>query len=190
MSDNRTRSMTIASALIVVLALVGFVMGAGALRQRIKPSAGPASQFKTLDEQEAARMLALRKEDTDRDGLSDYDELFLYRTSPYLEDTDSDSFSDKIEVETGNDPNCPRGKVCGAEVEIRATATTTLPVPESQGLVAPDLFSLLGKSPQEIRAALKDAGVASELLDKIDDKTLLEMYRQALSESITTSTAR
>ena len=37
----------------------------------------------------------LKNKDTDKDGLSDYDELNFYKTSPYLEDSDSDGFSDK-----------------------------------------------------------------------------------------------
>ena len=34
--------------------------------------------------------LELRKKDTDRDGLNDYSELKIYKTSPYLADSDSD----------------------------------------------------------------------------------------------------
>ncbi len=54
----------------------------------------------------------LKTKDTDSDGLFDWDELNLYRTSPYLEDSDSDGFSDKEEIDSGNDPNCPRGRDC------------------------------------------------------------------------------
>ncbi|MFA6551789.1 MAG: hypothetical protein WCV41_04660, partial [Patescibacteria group bacterium] len=54
----------------------------------------------------------LRTQDTDKDGLSDYDELYFYNTSPYLEDTDSDGIADKTEIEKGQDPNCPLGQEC------------------------------------------------------------------------------
>jgi hypothetical protein len=33
---------------------------------------------------------ALKTKDTDGDGLSDWDEIHVYKTSPYLEDTDGD----------------------------------------------------------------------------------------------------
>ncbi|MDP3794275.1 MAG: hypothetical protein Q8R07_06065, partial [Candidatus Uhrbacteria bacterium] len=55
---------------------------------------------------------ALKQKDTDHDGLSDYDELYVYRTSPYLADSDSDDISDAIEIAQGADPNCPKGKTC------------------------------------------------------------------------------
>lgn len=55
---------------------------------------------------------ASKSKDTDRDGLSDYAELKLYRTSPYLSDTDSDGIPDAIEIAQGTDPNCPKGQNC------------------------------------------------------------------------------
>jgi hypothetical protein len=57
---------------------------------------------------------ALKNKDTDADGLTDYDELYTYKTSPYLEDTDSDGFSDKAELDSKNNPNCPVGRDCNA----------------------------------------------------------------------------
>ena len=50
--------------------------------------------------------------DSDSDGLSDYDEINIYHTSPYLPDSDSDGISDYDEIMAGTDPNCPTGKVC------------------------------------------------------------------------------
>ena len=55
---------------------------------------------------------SLRNKDTDGDGLSDWDELYFYNTSPYLEDSDSDGFNDKEEIENDKDPNCPAGRDC------------------------------------------------------------------------------
>lgn len=51
--------------------------------------------------------------DSDGDGLSDWEEVNTYNTSPYLEDTDSDGINDKEEIEQGSDPNCPQGEDCG-----------------------------------------------------------------------------
>ncbi len=42
--------------------------------------------------------------DTDGDGLSDYDEIFVYGTNPLLADTDGDGIPDKWEVDHGLNP--------------------------------------------------------------------------------------
>lgn len=45
--------------------------------------------------------------DTDADGLTDFEELFIYHTNPLLVDTDGDSFTDGEEVSFGSDPLNP-----------------------------------------------------------------------------------
>ncbi|WKZ25073.1 MAG: thrombospondin type 3 repeat-containing protein [Patescibacteria group bacterium] len=54
----------------------------------------------------------LRAKDTDGDGLSDWDELYVYGTSPYMVDTDGDGISDYDEIIAGTDPLCAEGQVC------------------------------------------------------------------------------
>ncbi|MEY4745254.1 MAG: hypothetical protein RL272_1199 [Candidatus Parcubacteria bacterium] len=68
--------------------------------------------FKTSDQLEKERTQKLREQDTDGDGLNDYDELYVFRTSPFLEDSDSDGIPDGAEVAQESDPNCPKGKTC------------------------------------------------------------------------------
>lgn len=58
----------------------------------------------------------LVKRDSDQDKISDYDELYVYDTSPYLEDTDSDGKNDYDEIKQGTDPKCLLGSQCGALV--------------------------------------------------------------------------
>src|SRR3989338_3721014 len=77
-----------------------------------------------LESSRQAEADALRGKDTDRDGLSDYNEFYLYQTSPYLDDTDSDGVGDKQEVDTGGDPNCPAGQDCGVSVDDDSPADT------------------------------------------------------------------
>ena len=43
--------------------------------------------------------------DTDGDGISDFDEVNLYKTNPALADSDNDGFTDGAEIISGFDPN-------------------------------------------------------------------------------------
>lgn len=45
--------------------------------------------------------------DSDRDGVSDYDEKHIYETDPESADTDGDGYSDRAEITTGFDPKNP-----------------------------------------------------------------------------------
>lgn len=47
----------------------------------------------------------LKTYDRDGDGLSDFDELFVYYTNPFDDDTDNDGYSDYDESDAGTDPN-------------------------------------------------------------------------------------
>lgn len=81
----------------------------------------------------------LKTKDTDGDGLNDFDELNLYKTSPYLADTDSDTFSDKKEIESGNNPTCPEGQICN----VSTTPSTT---DQASDFNNPTLENLLNQS--------------------------------------------
>ena len=64
------------------------------------------------------------EEDSDDDGISDYDEIFEYDTDPWLADSDGDGVSDGDEVDDGTDP-----RVFGSflrHVTIVATADDSL----------------------------------------------------------------
>ena len=45
--------------------------------------------------------------DTDNDGLTDYDEIFIYNTNPVISDTDGDGLEDGDELHIGVDPTNP-----------------------------------------------------------------------------------
>lgn len=62
--------------------------------------------------QNYSEIIAWQNKDTDTDGLSDYDEFYVYNTSPYLQDTDTDGLADKIELSSGSDPLCASGQDC------------------------------------------------------------------------------
>ena len=81
-------------------------------------------KFLTGDEKQQQEMETLRKQDTDGDGLDDYSELYVYKTSPYLADSDSDGSSDKAEVSGGTDPNCAPSQPCAAALATAVSPET------------------------------------------------------------------
>ena len=146
----------------------------------------------------------LKNQDTDNDGLSDYDEIYTYKTSPYLEDSDSDGFFDKAEIDKGTDPNCPQGKDCGAATE---TATPSDPAASvfgtSSGAVSPsnldsasaDQAALQNVLSGQIDAAtlrqlLITSGASKEELDKISDEDLMKSYQETLKTKGSTNTSQ
>jgi len=132
----------------------------------------------------------LRAKDTDKDGLSDWDELNLYKTSPYLEDSDSDGFRDKEEVDAGKDPNCPAGRDCsvGSADSLTSTSTSVL-LPSyapnlNIGTATEDMLNNMFSGASDVaslRKALLDAGMDKNLLDQISDEELIKSYNETLA---------
>lgn len=130
---------------------------------------------------------ALKKKDTDSDGLSDFDELYTYQTSPYLADSDSDSLADQQEVFSGTDPNCAQGTTCSSlELATNANAASTngattngaasniqsgLPINSS---TASDI------SLDDLRIALRNAGAPAATLEGMSDEQLLQLYQEVV----------
>ena len=117
--------------------------------------------------------------DTDVDGLSDWDELNTYGTSPYLADSDSDGVVDSEEIKNNTDPNCPVGKVCGTSLTPPgATAATAPEAVAEQPATAPADENL---TPDEIRAVLKQGGVTDEQLQGATDADLQQLFEEAIN---------
>lgn len=142
------------------------------------------SATNTTPKIEEQNIEALKLKDTDHDGLSDYDEIYLYNTSPYIADTDSDGIPDGEEVKQGTDPNCPKDKTC--------LVPETAPAPVAPAQATPNIDSgtadtsgagldtnTSAPTVAAIRDALKQQGVDQATLDKFDDATLLKMYEDA-----------
>lgn len=132
---------------------------------------------------------ALMYRDTDKDGLNDFDELYVYATSPYLADTDSDGLSDKAEVEKSTNPTCPEGQNCvepGLNSETLpnstpfASATSTLGEPPSPQ----DLDKIL-TNPAEIRRMLLASGLDKKIVDATSDADLMKMVKEILNSTST-----
>lgn len=96
-----------------IFALATFILGYAQIKKSIYlPFVRKPNTYKTTEELDKEREDQLKNIDTDKDGLTDYDELYVFHTSPFLEDSDSDGVPDGKEVADGADPNCPKGKVC------------------------------------------------------------------------------
>ncbi len=152
---------------------------------------------------------ALRKTDTDGDGLSDYDEIMIYHSSPYIRDTDSDGIPDGEEVRRGTSPVCPEGKDCSID-EIAAhvakqSPTSTDPIgdplltgsgvlntqsaltitpsptvsPQQPAAAPPDVTKM---TPADIRTLMITHGVPKNKLDALTDEQLMLYVQQASAE--------
>ncbi len=132
----------------------------------------------------------LRNQDTDGDGLSDYDEMYIYGTSMYLADTDSDGYNDRQEIEDGFDPNCPKGMDCRGTGNTQSFNSSSDSQQQTSGGEL-DFNSLPTETQQqfenlsatELRQLLLSSGrVSQEELDKIDDETLMQAFGEVLNQ--------
>jgi hypothetical protein len=134
----------------------------------------------------------LKNADTDKDGLSDYDEIYTYKTSPYLEDTDSDGLSDKKEIDNGTNPVCPEGKDCAAAIDTSAATVLNTGSASSEANTVITLGSstvseaalqniLDGKGDAAtLRQFLLSGGASQEELNLISDEDLLKSNQETL----------
>ena len=149
-----------------LVAIVALIFGFWQLKTAIHLPIGLGSGSEKTESTEVGSLVGedvvkLQGQDSDQDGLSDYEELYVYKSSPYLTDTDSDGYDDKTEVASGNDPNC-------------APNTNCQPVIVSAPSTEEELSS--NPTPDQIRNLLKQAGVSAAELAQYDDATLLQIY--------------
>ncbi|PSO45039.1 MAG: hypothetical protein BRC22_01565, partial [Parcubacteria group bacterium QH_9_35_7] len=108
----------VGASLLVIFGVLAISLGGLQLRNQIytpfaiEPQAQAQKALAEFFNDKEAR---LRRLDTDKDGLNDYEEINVYNTSRFIKDTDSDGFTDKEEVEQGTDPLCPEGEKCKQE---------------------------------------------------------------------------
>ncbi len=139
------------------------------------------------------QLQTLRSADNDSDGLSDYDELYVYGTSPYLEDSDGDNYNDYQEIINHTDPNCPVGKTCdastvvsGATTPASSTIISTLPLSNNTSTLSATSEAVLQgvlngtTEPAVLRKLLLENGLDKATLDKISDEDLLRSYQESI----------
>ena len=202
-----TREQRVGVALLAIFAVLIVVLGLLQMRNtiyknfviRIPESAANQAYLQN-------NAVALQQRDTDRDGLSDYDEQEFYNTSIYLPDSDSDGISDKEEIDNGTNPLCPEGQVCASQDAPKETVTgasgliqgeetplntlesigdlfgKTPGLPEAQGTAeaSADLsIDELTANPDLLRQILLSTGVLTqEQLEKFDDETLIKLAEE------------
>ncbi len=151
---QRKRLFSVVFALGVAALLIGFF---GLLETISSPF--PKRSNANASVQELA-IEDLKNQDTDGDGLNDYDEIFTSRTSVFVKDSDSDGKNDAEEQAAGTDPNCPEGITCG--------------FPSS------DTNSSSRAIAGELRQVLKKSGAPSYIVDQSDDAALLQAYKETV----------
>lgn len=142
---------------------------------------------------DSSAMAILKTIDTDGDGLSDYDEIYIYGTSPYLEDTDGDGISDYDEVRRGTDPLCPEGRTCvgGSEISDPDLPNVIAPLTDQSADESAVYSGLNDQTAQQILSGEIDAGLLRQILlstgvatadtlDQISDEELVNSYQEAL----------
>ncbi|GEM_PF-762699 len=112
--------------------------------------------------------LQLKEQDTDYDGLSDYDELYVSSTSPYLEDSDSDGVKDNEEIQAGGDPNCGEADGCESRAPTKEEALAKLPTKFEKDVA------------ESLRIALEKTGMPREQIDLFSDEDLMKMYQEVV----------
>ena len=167
--------------------------------------------YKTPEQQHQEALGALKVTDTDGDTLTDYDELYVFLTNPYLEDTDSDGIDDGEEINSNSDPNCPKGKSClsprvvtGSQQSDGSICAQGEPCAGQEDDVAQEermnqafieIFGdprqlsraqaevrILSLPSEELRQFFVNMGVPQEAVDNADDTTLKELALDALNE--------
>lgn len=204
------RNQKIAAAVLGVFAIMAFGMWLAQLKQSInEPFAyHPAeNQSAATDQEQNAE--DLKSKDTDKDGLSDYDELNVYKTSPYLEDSDSDGYPDKQEVDNNQDPNCPVGRDCaGAGIvdgdtavvnntaasgdqqdltnnllqQFNAASSSNSSSALQQPAASVNMQALTGGAMDAatLRQLLLEHGMQKEMLDQISDQDLMASFNEMM----------
>lgn len=186
-------------ATLIFFGVTTLFLGILRLNNTITNGILPADLVKTNQNQNNANSEPTIEElmvtDTDGDGLSDYQEMYVYGTSIYLADTDSDGYLDKEEIDGGYDPNCPKGMDCRETTDITQTTNDNLnnnidlnntDVTTGDGisqLSAEQKAQLQNLSASELRQLLIASGeVTEEELNQIDDATLMQSFSEVMNQ--------
>lgn len=180
--ERLRRKEKINSIIIVVIGLGALLFGLfGMLINISNPFASilkiGQAQLKEKEEQERMQLLAMQTTDTDGDSIVDYLEVNKYGTSPYLQDSDADGFSDADEITKGTNPNCPEGQQCVDSNFVSSGSnssgdvpTLVTEIPLEQGTVA--------ITPDFLRQVLIESGFDQKMLAEVPDSEIIAVFQE------------
>lgn len=176
--------------------ILGFLRFNSTINNVLNQNKTDNKNYTDYQEQDLQEILDLQNRDTDNDSLSDYDEINIYRTSPYLDDTDSDGYSDKQEIENNEDPLCPRGQKCGVQSGDNQQNDNTknslknnignfdqFQPTNNNNSSGSEKFLSGQASLNEIKQMLLQAGLPIEEINKIPDNEIVKMYYETVAET-------
>jgi hypothetical protein len=150
MKRNQTLSVVFVAVLGVLIVFFGFWKLGDSLQvpfpggdQKYDPNSKVVIETEEIKAASEEDPQVLKQRDTDQDGLSDFDELYIYQTSPYLADTDSDGMTDIDEIKNQEDPTCPSGQNCFRTVDLYEQEQKELEQKESSALSVVQIRALL-----------------------------------------------
>lgn len=193
-----TREQKFGYAVVVVCGVLAVVLGGFYVSKHIKAPfiiSYSGTRFVTGEEAKAAEVARQKATDTDGDTVSDYDELKIYGSSPYLTDTDSDGLADDVEIASNGDPTCATGAACEDDVneiddtssiedgriaDIRDESAANAAVASSQ---LAQLKAMLGSlSAADVRTMLVNAGADQARIDAMTDDEVLVLYTDVITQ--------
>lgn len=152
-------------------------------------------------DENAEELIKKQQSDSDGDGLTDFDEEFIYNTSPYLSDSDSDGISDGDELTGNTNPNCPEGQPCSAP-STGGDGTTTAAesayaefIPAEAGVMdvdlagAPAAEELLPRKADgsidtdAVRDLLRQQGIPDDVINEASDEDLILVAEEAARQA-------
>lgn len=145
-------------------------------------------------EERAIEIERQRNQDTDGDGLTDYEELYELRTSPFLRDTDGDGISDAAEQEldgsgVATSPQLPAsqsqnefvetfGDIFGSGFFVEGGGVDSI----NQAVTGGGVEDLENVTPELLRESLRAQGATEDQLRYITDQQLLQRYLDLLDQ--------
>jgi hypothetical protein len=147
-------------------------------------------RFVTGSEAEQAQLAEQKQLDSDTDGINDYDEMYVYKSSPYLSDSDSDGVPDGTEITGGQDPNCAQGAECAVANDETITLDENLQeldaqaeaLAKEQAALQQALSDLYGMPISEIRQLLVQSGADPKQVEALSDDQVMQMYTGVLQQ--------
>lgn len=138
-------------------------------------------------EQRKKDFAELSIKDSDGDGLSDFAELYIHKTSPYIKDSDSDGINDKLEIDQTTNPLCPSGQDCTGIITTNSNST----VANVNAVVNSNTSTTTtssGPDADQIREELSKVGMSEADLNQISDDDLVKLYNDTINQQPATTT--